>query len=733
VRVSEYEEGYLEGVFENGGGGGLGKWELEPGAGLALCQAKRLSLKSYTPDGVKKVADGGGAFLPSFLPGSVPPKHTPPPFYHQHRHSDNTPTTATATTPPLPPPPAAAAAAAAAKPRGSMLHALKSSYFQALQSPLPTLPPLPPPLYPPPPGSCISKRRSRRNHFHPHHPHPHCGLTPGHIFDAATILLPLSFIPVPTTTGRSADGSLALSRSAHAASMSLCDLAIVQALAGESCGREEAALAGLCARGGLAHRGFFRAMGRRMVGRGSNRGVDPRLSTLTTRNIISLLQALCLAWEFDEDAFSMGIGELQRRVDAGGIEVALASPGGEGGWKAEEVPMGVGVEEDMDSWGKGGAAAWKKKRPFSSLLAPATNSPSPDFLWDRGSSSDWASIPTTTSTGEAWEVEPPLDTQACRQLHDVLITLGTLAPFPALVWEVPKPLRLAALSVSPFYNPGQAEAAAEGAVAPFYPPPAPLAQLADHCIRVLRASLTPGGPLLAAAAAAAHPPPTPRQEIPRLLSWLFDGKHALGSEAGAERRRKRRIPPPPPRPGPAACGMPPTLVSEAPCDAARLTQRASTFLDLLTHPEIVAALREEGLSQPGEVGEALVAPTYAAQCGVVCHVALPYHRVAIELVGPGGAVAACAYPHPPPTPTPPHPPSLSLHTMWKASILRASGWTVIFMPVPPLASDWSVACVESAATIRGGGSLALKATLNPLNSVAALSKYASVLRASGGL
>ena len=87
----------------------------------------------------------------------------------------------------------------------------------------------------------------------------------------------------------------------------------MQALAGESSGRSECALGALAARGGLAHRGLYAALGRRLIGRASNRGVDPRLSTLPTRALVSLLHALCLAWEFDEDAFAAAIRALPGR------------------------------------------------------------------------------------------------------------------------------------------------------------------------------------------------------------------------------------------------------------------------------------------------------------------------------------------------------------------------------------------------------------------------------------
>lgn len=658
-RVQAYESGYLSEVL-NGGGGPLGF--VEPGASFSVCNQRRLYLKKYTAAGIKKlVNDDGGILTEGFNTLS-----------YSHLISKDT----------------------------GDVNSIKSLFLEGLQGCGHFLPPLP------------------ESHFKKGTGTFTIALSPSQLFSAMSVILPLCAAPTPTSELSPGDASL--SRAAFTAAMALCDLAVVQALAGESSGRDECALAGLCAEGGLQHRGFFSAMGRRMVGRGSNRGVDPRLSTIPTPLIISLLHALCMAWEFDEDAFTMAILELQVRDAAGE-------------WGASEKLEGGG-EEERGVWGEGAALFWKtptfldsvflgsaetgKFMPFSS--STSILSPVPDFLWDRGSSIDW----DTSQSGTPFTF--PWDFKTVWKLHQILTTLGTVTKFPQLVWQVPRILREKALSVSPFIHPlptspafGYIQHLPFGGDfgCPSFPP---LESLSRHCVAVLRSSIpaissiSPQTTNPMSAIASKSAPPS------EIFSWLL--QKGLGASREMHTRRakassdvnflKRRG-------GKCEIKSPSFPLH---FDSSQLSLRSSTYLDLLREPHILEALKEEGITEVTDVGEMLVAPLYASDCGVVIHVALPYHRVALEFVGPGGAVTYAPFSSSslpshdfPASFTDSTPALLSLQVMWRAGLLRATGWTVVFIPVPLLSSQW-MHCVTNE------GGCTITATPNPFNTVSLLAK-----------
>lgn len=458
--------------------------------------------------------------------------------------------------------------------------------------------------------------------------------------------------------------------------------------------------------------------------------MDPRLSTIPTPLIISLLHALCMAWEFDEDAFTMAILELQVR-------------GAAGEWGASEKLEG-GEEEERGAWGEGAALFWKtptfldsvflgsaetgKILPFSS--STSVLSPVPDFLWDRGSSIDW-----DTKSGTPFK--SPWDFKTVWKLHQILTTLGTVTKFPQLVWQVPRILREKALSVSPFVHPLPTSPAfgyiqhllpLEGDHrdrtldsnrfgCPSFPP---LESLSRHCVAVLRSSIpaiSPISPQTTYPMSAISTKSAPPSDI---FSWLL--QKGLGASREMHTRRakasrdinflKRRG-------GKCEIKSPSFPLH---IDSSQLSVRSSTYLDLLREPHILEALKEEGFTEVTDVGEMLVAPLYASDCGVVIHVALPYHRVALEFVGPGGAVTYAPFSS---TSLPSHdfpasstdstPALLSLQVMWRAGLLRATGWTVIFVPVPLLSSQW-MHCVTKE------GGCTITATPNPFNTVSLLAK-----------
>jgi hypothetical protein len=747
-RTSKYEEGYLEEVLGLRGSGGLLGSALEPGADIAVCEKKRLSLKRYTASSTSGSSStspmeqgsstggggGGGAAAAGGFSSSV---------------GSGGASGANGAAAPAQPP-ATPTGAFVTSPLGDA-YAL---FLQESERALPHLPPLPPShslLFSATHSSVLHARghahAQARAHAHaaaPPLPLPHYALSPPALLQAMACALPLSALPLSTLTPSLAS-SPTLASAATRATRALGDLAILQGLAGESGARVEAALACVCAEGGLQHRGLYAALGKRLIGRASNRGVDPRLRTVPLCALVALLHCLCLAWEFDENAFAAGIQELQRRAGAGELRggqggrgrEAKAGANGEGG----EGEEGEGEEwEERGIWGERAEATWRAENSLGRKLFRVAGGggslvPSPDFLWSRGSRTDWEEDAAarqlqqqhqyqqhqhkhkaTLSRGapksvwvdpEAEDTPPPspssfsfsssssssqllpwpeaqfraergraMDATTAQRLHDVLITLGTVSPFAHFVWEVPKQLRREALEASPrraplalsaaqffqqqhsfqvgpFAKSGpslrSSQAAARQGPHFFFPPPS-LDTLLSHCAQVLRRAipsplaLSGSGGALAVAVEGEAPTPLPVASPP-LLHWLFSGSSRKQAKGASQRVR---------RAGSAArpkngVGEEEACEAFSPPNTAAFATHVQSYLSLVESPvvrEAVEACRAEeedgdttnSPSSPSPLEglfESLVQPLYVAECGLVVHLALPYHRVAIEYLGPG--------------------------------------------------------------------------------------------------
>jgi hypothetical protein len=601
------------------------------------------------------------------------------------------------------------------------------------------LPPLPPSLWPPFPqeaGSCGGGGGAASR--------PPPAVNPAQLLSLLLHVLPLAGAPLPGSGGAHSVASAA-ARLASAGA----NVAVLHAMAGDSGGRQEAALVAAAADAGLAHGGLYKALGRRLMARGQ-RG-DARLSLLPAPALIAALHALCLAREFEPRAFEAVVEELARRHAAAaeaGAEAARAAARGSGGAAAAwALPPDGGGGDGGDAalplaarpppptfWGRGSATDWVEGDAAAAAAAAAAVAASAAAPGAGGGflSAARAPPPLPFSRAPPFSVhppptpgaaEPPLDPVSAARLHGVVLTMERLSPFPALAARLPAPLRAAAAAAAPealllaaAAGGGAASPAAARATAAALlsgppppalfssapppaqpPPPSPLPLLIAHVSRVLRAAAVPepqGGGGGEGAPAEAPPRAQPRLNLVSILTrlsrlkWSARARAEAGGGGGGAR---------------AAAAAEPHLETseewEVPTACARLAARARACLDLTAVPGLRRELRRV---PPAQHGALLVQPLRPAAGGILIHVALPMHRLALEIVGgPESAVAA---------PSGGAPPSLSLRTQWRAAVLAADGWRVVYVPVGALAGSWTWHAAGGGCLRPAAGALAPLAT-----------------------
>jgi hypothetical protein len=439
-------------------------------------------------------------------------------------------------------------------------------------------------------------------------------------------------------------------------------------------------------------------------------GGDPRLSLLPTPALIAALHALSLAREFELRAFEAVVGELARRAGQGVVPAPAPPRAGGALWALPFEGAAEARSEDALArpppptfWGRGSATDWVEAEAAAASAAaaaaarphhtPHPHAPHPHLPFSRAPPFSDSPPP---QPGAA-EPEPPLDALSASRLHSALLTLTMLSPFPRVAERVPAALRAAAAAAAPDAVlaaavgggggggcggggaplPARAVAAAlllsapPGAAAAAAAVASPLPLLISHVTRVLRAALPEreavGGGGGGGSGDAEPAPAAPRSLISILsrLSRLQWSGNALAAASARSAHTTLAEEP-----------LEPSEEWEAPVSAARVAARARGVLDLLALPGLRRELRRV---PQGQHGELLVQPLRPAACGILIHVALPMHRVALEVGGgPESAVAAPGGGGA----------QLSLRAQWRAGVLAAEGWRVVHVPVAALVGAW---------------------------------------------
>ncbi len=427
-----------------------------------------------------------------------------------------------------------------------------------------------------------------------------------------------------------ASAATALGSSAAALVDAIGDASVARSLAGLSGIRAELSLASNFSQRGIHHRGLYAATARRIVARGFSRE-DGRLAHVPDDELIRAALTLATAWEFDRDAFGTLFAELRAREDE------RLARGGDGDGASPWVTPG-------DTRAAGGRAGGGALRAVVDGLTRSLSgidsalAATPDFLWRRGAGVDEA------------------EAAACVFEDDVLSPAGA------------RPTRTATAPDR------RATVAAElqAAVITLHAASVPFAHYCEQLPTALLATAlaTPpagGAPFIGGADAA-------------LLDALADALAcALGAEEeeeegarGAEKKtsfrwlRGWR--------GGGAGGSAAVPSPNSPSHAA-WNSGAVPSNDIRAHALSLFNI----VLPPGATGRTSVVRNFVTRDGLRLGLCLPFHSVAIEVVGPASFVAnAFARSDPRAPPTVP-----SLRTLWRRALLESAGWEIAY--VAPLA------------------------------------------------
>lgn len=425
-----------------------------------------------------------------------------------------------------------------------------------------------------------------------------------------------------------ASAATALGSSAAALVDAIGDAAVARSLAGLSGIRAELSLASNFSQRGIHHRGLYSATARRIVARSFSRE-DGRLAHVPDDELIRAALTLATAWEFDRDAFGTLFAELRAREDE------RLARGGDGDGASPWVTPG-------DTRAAGGRAGGGALRAVVDGLTRSLSgidsalAATPDFLWRRGAGVDEAEAaasfheddlspagarPTRTATA------PDRRATVAAELQAAVITLHAASvPFAHYCEQLPPALLATALATPPA---GGAPFIG-GADAAF------LDALADALVCALGAEEEVAGGVV---------------EKKPSFRWLRGWR---GGGAAV---------PSPNSPAPAVGSHTASNGGAVPGNDIRA--HALSLFNIVP--------------PPGATGRASVVRNFVTRDGLRLGLCLPFHSVAIEVVGPASFVAnAFARSDPRAPPAVP-----SLRTLWRRALLQSAGWEIAY--VAPLA------------------------------------------------